>query len=191
MYTDHSDNDPINLSKLTSLKRFAVHMTVTYDSDNHDFFDYTTFTWFNRILLPKDAPPVSQQLEEISIYYNGDDDVLPFLEDTIDILLDDRFKTLEKINISIGSGENGLIVVDVLNSSEPVAKLRSRGNMVVDVRGKHDVIQLLGVNIYSPPALACNRSLCFEPDVRWKTINWQRWSHVGVHDDCREVSPVW
>ena len=31
------------------------------------------------------------------------------------------------------------------NSSEPVAKLRSQGDMVVDVRGKHDVIQLFGV----------------------------------------------
>ena len=50
-------DDPIDLSKLTSLKRFAVHLMVTFVFDSTD---YTTFPWFNRILLPKDARPVSQ-----------------------------------------------------------------------------------------------------------------------------------
>jgi len=102
--------------------------------------------WFNRILLRKD--PLPQQLEEMSIIlpsYYQEDDLLPCLKDTFDILLDDRFETLKKINISVGLDSDDIDVVDVLNSSEPVAKLRSQGDMVVDVRGKHDVIQLFGV----------------------------------------------
>ena len=82
MDIDHSD--PIDLSKLTSLKRFAVQLRVSY------VIDYTAFPWFNRILLRKD--PLPQQLEEMSIIlpsYYQEDDFLPCLKDTFDILFDD------------------------------------------------------------------------------------------------------
>jgi len=150
MDIDHYDfHDPIDLSKLTSLKRFAIHLTVSYVFDDPDSMAFTAFPWFNRILLTQDPLPVSQQLEEISILmfdYKRENDLLPCLKDTFDILLDDRFKTLKKFNISVGLDWDDMDVVDVLNSSQPVANLRSQADMVVDVRGKHNAIQLFGVN---------------------------------------------
>jgi len=148
MIFDFHSDDPIDLSKLTSLKRFVVHLISTLDDSDLESIDYPTIPWLNEILQPKNAPPAGQQLEEISILLFSYDknDLLPDLNDTFDILLDNRFKTLKKINISIGSDlEEANKVVDMLNSSEHMAKLRSQEDMVVDVRGKHDTIQLLGV----------------------------------------------
>ena len=129
---DHDSNpdDPIDLSKLILLKRFAVHL-IAYS------FDCSSIPWFNRILLPKNAPPVGQELTIFFGNYDQENDLLPFLKDTFDILHDNRFKAPKKFNISVGSNFIEVVEsVDVLNSSEPVAKLRSQGNVVVDVRGR-------------------------------------------------------
>ena len=132
---DHDSNpdDPIDLSKLILLKRFAVHL-LAYS------FDCSSIPWFNRILLPKNAPPAGHQLQELSIFfgnYDQENDLLPFLKDTFDIFHDNRFKTPKKVNISVESEGTDADMLD-LNSSEVVAKLRSQDNVILDVRGKHD-----------------------------------------------------
>ena len=148
MYMGCNSDDPIDLSKLTSLKRFAVHLRVSLDFDYSDDPEYieSAIPWFNRILQPRNTPPVGEQLEELSVTLFDYDQENVYLKDTFDILLDDRFKTLKKINISVGSElDEDIDLVDVLDSSEAVAKLRSHGDIVVNVRSKHDAIQLLGV----------------------------------------------
>ena len=57
-------DDPINLSELTSLKRFAVHLS--FKSDRSVIS--THFPWFNRILLHKRPLLLSQHLEDIGLH---------------------------------------------------------------------------------------------------------------------------
>ena len=197
-YLTSDFDDPIDLSKLTSLKRFAVHLNLkNFSADTDVMAISTNFPWFNGILLSMDPLPVSQQLEEISIllfYSDPAGNILLYLKDTFDILLDNRFKTLKRLNVSISSSAEIVhYVVDVLNISGHVAKLR-QGGVIVDVRGKHDTIWHLGEKAwYLSPALACNRSLHFqvEPDIRWKTCSWKTWNHIDVHEDCWEPLTRW
>jgi len=150
---DHNANtlnfdDPINLSELTSLKRFSVHLSIKSDIGDRSVIA-THFPWFHRILLQNYPLPLSQHLENLSILldYKSEGDIQPYLKDIFNTLLEDRFEPLKKFNIFLESDLEGVIqAVDSLDRSEHVARLRSQRGMVVDVRGKHDAIQLLSVN---------------------------------------------
>ena len=136
--TSHEEGpeDPIDLSKLTALRRFAVHLTVESCAPTR-----TLFPWLSKILRSGCSTSVIQQLEELSIrvLYGNDCCYSPMInilhwKDTFDTLLDKKFKNLRNLNIDAYSQRDVEKAVGTLNRSRDIARLRSQRNLVVDIR---------------------------------------------------------
>jgi len=143
------------------------------------------FLCLGKTLRSSYSTPVSQQLEDISIRvcYAGINhpkvlDILHW-KNTFDTLLEDEFKNLRNLNIFIGgqSGHGVDKVVEMLENSAYVERLRARRNLVVDVRGKHGV--LLFIIFWFPeglfPPTPAYKVHSFATDVRWNVFDWRQW----------------
>ena len=128
--------DPIDLSKLTALKRFAVYLKKV--SNKHK--TKTHFLWLSTILRTGYSTSTIQQLEELSIrvLYDRYSPVINIFhwKDTFDMLLEDEFQNLRILNILVDAYSQSEVdkAVGMLNRSRDIARLRSRRNLVVDIR---------------------------------------------------------
>ena len=59
-------------------------------------------------------------------------------KDTIDVLLEDEFPNLRTLKILVDAYSQGKVdeAIEMLNRSRDIARLRSRRNLVVDIRGE-------------------------------------------------------
>jgi len=57
-------------------------------------------------------------------------------KDTFDVLLEDEFQNLRTLNIFVDAYSQGKVdeAIEMLNRSRDIARLRSRRNLVVDIR---------------------------------------------------------
>jgi len=143
--TSHErDPEPIDLSKLAALRRFAVSVRVVNDSGTA----WTPFLWLSRILRSSYSTSVVQHLEDISIWVRYwaicHPVVLDILHwnDTFETLLADEFRNLQNLNIFVDAPSEDVVdqAVEMLENSVYVKKLRARRNLVVDIRGKHNIL---------------------------------------------------
>jgi len=124
------------LSKLIALRRFAVYLKVA--SNRHT--TNTHFLWLSKVLRSGYSTSVIQQLEELSIrVLYGSDCYPPVIDildwkDTFDVLLEDEFQNLRTLNILVDSQREVDEAIEMLNRSRDIARLRSRRNLVVDIR---------------------------------------------------------
>jgi len=164
--TSHEENpdEPIDLSKLAALRRFAVILQVMHM--NNTEMAQTPFFWLSKLLRSGYSTSVSQQLTDISIrvhyyhrglYFSEVSDILHW-KDIFDTLLEDEFKNLRVLNILVNDQYELELykVVEMLNTSVYVKRLRARRNLVVDVRGKHSI--LLFIIFWFMKALFTNAS---------------------------------
>ena len=141
--TSHDDGpeDPIDLSKLATLRRFSVSLRVLYDAETIQ----TPFLWLNRVLRSSYSTSANQQLEDILIrlYVSFTHPVVLDIlhwKAIFDTLLEDNFQNLRNLKIFVdGHPEHGDMVVELLENSVDVKRLRARRNLVVDIRGKHTI----------------------------------------------------
>ena len=124
------------MSKLIALRRFAVYLKVA--SNRHT--TNTHFLWLSKVLRSGYSTSVIQQLEELSIrVLYGSDCYPPVIDildwkDTFDLLLEDEFQNLRTLNILVDSQREIDEAIEMLNRSRDIARLRSRRNLVVDIR---------------------------------------------------------
>ncbi len=109
----------------------------------YNIYGYTdTFPWFCRTLRSGYATGVSRQLEDISI------NVLPFhseelksWKDILNVLLEDEFKNLKNLNISLEDPtmtSESVEIVQQLDSWWEIEMLRR--NIVVDVKCRFNTL---------------------------------------------------
>jgi hypothetical protein len=137
--------DPINLGKLNALKRFAVRIRVATSG----CATRTHFSWLSKILRSGYSTSVTQQLEELSIrvlYGDAWQRVainISHWKDTFDTLLRVEFKNLRTLNILADAydseGRVQAKAVRMLNRAPAIARIRSRKNLVVDIRREYSV----------------------------------------------------
>ena len=126
------------MSKLVALRRFAVYLKVA----SNEHATKTHFLWLSRILRAGYSTSVIQRLEELSIRVLYGNDCYPVVidishwKDTFDALLEDEFNNLRTLNILVDAYSQSEVdkAVGMLNRSRDIARLRSRRNLVVDIR---------------------------------------------------------
>jgi hypothetical protein len=128
------------LDKLTALKRFSVCVWVA----TSERATRTHFSWLSKTLRSG-----SQQLEELSIrvlYGDAWQRVainISHWKDTFDTLLRVEFKNLRTLNILADAydseGRVQAKAVRMLNRAPAIARIRSRKNLVVDIRREYSV----------------------------------------------------
>ena len=146
--TSHEDipDEPINLGKLAALRRFAVSLWFLSYADSNSI--WTPFPWLNKILRSGYSAPSGQQLEDISIriHFSFGYQTLARLDilhwkDTFEMFLEDEFKSLLNLRIFVSTQARiGNKVVEMLENSVYVKRLRARRNLVVDIRGKDSIL---------------------------------------------------
>ncbi len=143
---EENPDEPIDLSKLPALRRFAIvsNLKVVDDAE----MIRTPFFWLSKLLRSGYPTPVSQQLEVISmlVCYDFHDfsvvrDILHW-KDILDTLLEGEFNNLQRLNIFVIAQSEGDAnrVVNMLNESVHVKGLRARRNLVVCVAGKCGIL---------------------------------------------------
>ena len=142
--TASSNEECINLSKLSSLRGFIVDFNYEYPTDS----TFTPFNWLNNLLRSSYSTSAAHRLETISINIAFDPrkrtDV-DALGDVLETLSDSgTFICLKILNISLRSALSYLYPFDwkehaeSINKYKPLERLRSlRPSLTIKVEGKH------------------------------------------------------
>ena len=124
--------EPIDISKLTSLRKLTV--CATFRSEPLD----NTFWWLNKFLRACSTP--NRLLDSITIqvqyrFYKSKNIDLQHWDDISDALLSDHFPSLKWVHISISSLvhlEHAKKIIEQLQSSKFITTFQSRRDLNVD-----------------------------------------------------------